>query len=276
MQVDLHTHSVASDGVLSPQALLDAALAAGVTLFSITDHDTLAAYDEIGRLGSYGAMRLIPGIELSAVWQGRVVHILGYGFRWPACTLAAGIDTQRRRRDKRALEIGERLARRGIENAFEGASRHAAGGSIGRPHFARYLVETGAARSMDDAFKRWLSDRAVAGLCAHWAALTEAVDWIRADGGTAVLAHPAKYQLTHTRLRELLGDFVSGGGEGLEVICGQQAASTTRDLALSCARFGLMASAGSDFHEPQAYANAPGIRPVLPADLRTLWDHFSG
>lgn len=271
MKVDLHTHSTASDGVLAPRELLARAVEAGAEIFSVTDHDTLAAYEDIGREPRHGATHVIPGIELSADWRGRVVHVLGYGFDWQATALAGGIALQRERRESRARAIGERLARKGIAGAFDGARALAGDGSIGRPHFARHLVATGAARSMDDAFSRWLSDRATAGLGQPWATLAEAVGWIAADGGTAVLAHPAKYQMTHTRLRELLADFVAAGGAGLEVLCGRQQPSTTAELARNCTRFGLAASAGTDFHAPESWAPAPGMTPDLPAGVTPLW-----
>lgn len=244
---------------------------AGVELFSITDHDTLAAYDEIGRSDWHGSMRVVSGIELSAQWRGRVVHILGYGFDWEARRLSTGIDSQRRRREERARAIGDRLRRKGIEGSFDAAQRLAGGASIGRPHFARVLVEAGAARSLEEAFSRYLSDRAMAGVPLQWARLDEAVEWIVADGGVAVIAHPTKYQYTHTRLRELLADFAAAGGSGLEVLCGRQPPGAAAEMARLSVRFGLQASAGSDFHEATSWMPQPGVIPLLPQDATPLW-----
>ena len=274
MKLDLHTHSAASDGLLAPAALLARALEAGVELFSITDHDTLAAYDDIGRQDFQGRTRVVSGVELSADWRGRVVHVLGYGFDWRASTLAGGLALQRQRREERAFAIGERLRRKGIEGSFEGARALANGGSIGRPHFARHLVATGVARSVDEAFTRWLNDRATAGIAQEWASLADAVGWITGDGGTAVLAHPAKYAFTHTRLRELLADFAAAGGGGIEVQCGRQQPSTTAELARLCARFSLAASVGSDFHGPESWAPNPGVEPALPAGCTAIWERW--
>lgn len=274
MRVDLHSHSTASDGVLAPADLLARAAGAGVELFSITDHDTLAAYDELGDAAQSGAMRVVRGVELSASWRGRVVHVLGYGFRDDAPSLARGIALQRTRREDRARAIGERLRRWGVEGAFEGAMALAGNGSIGRPHFARFLVESGIARSHDDAFHRWLGDHQMGGVAAEWASLADAVEWITADGGAAVLAHPAKYQLTHTRLRELLGDFATCGGAALEVLCGRQPPSTIGELARAGARFGLAGSVGSDFHGPETWAPAPGIASIPALDLPMLWERW--
>jgi predicted metal-dependent phosphoesterase TrpH len=274
MRVDLHSHSTASDGVLAPADLLARAAGAGVELFSITDHDTLAAYDELGDTVRSGTMRVVRGVELSATWRGRVVHVLGYGFSDDAPSLARGIALQRTRREERARAIGDRLRRRGIEGAFEGALALAGTASIGRPHFARFLVESGIARDADDAFHRWLGDRQMGGVAAEWASLGDAIEWISADGGAAVLAHPAKYQLTHARLRELLGDFAACGGAALEVLCGRQPPSTIDELARAGARFGLAGSVGSDFHAPETWAPAPGTARVPAVGLPMLWERW--
>ncbi len=274
MKLDLHTHSTASDGLLAPADLLAKALEAGVELFSITDHDTLAAYDEIGRGAYQGRTRIVSGVELSADWRGRVVHVLGYGFDWQASSLAVGLALQRQRREERAFAIGERLRKKGIEGTFEGARALANGGSIGRPHFARHLVATGVARTVDDAFTRWLNDRATAGIAQQWASLADAVGWITGDGGTAVLAHPAKYAFTQTRLRELLADFAAAGGGGIEVRCGRQAPATMLELAALAGRFGLAGSAGSDFHGPENGSSAPGIETDLPPALKMIWERW--
>jgi len=277
MHVDLHSHSTASDGVLTPVELLSRAAEAGVELFSITDHDTLAAYDELAERAASAPRRpprVVRGVELSTSWRGRVVHVLGYGFSDEAPSLRRGIALQRARREERARAIGERLRRRGIEGAFEGAMAIAGQASIGRPHFARFLVDAGIARSADDAFHRWLGDHQMGGVAAEWASLGDAVEWIAADGGAAVLAHPAKYQLTHTRLRELLGDFAACGGAALEVLCGRQPPSTIEELARAGTRFGLAGSVGSDFHGPEAWAPAPGVARVPALGLPMLWERW--
>ena len=221
-------------------------------------------------------MRVLAGIELSADWRGRVVHVLGLKLRnEPAGALAAGVAAQRARRDLRGQAIGERLRKRGIEGAYEGARRIAGDGILGRPHFARFLVSIGKARTVDDAFRRWLGDHAMSNSAASWTPLADAVRWIVDDGGTAVLAHPAKYQFTHAKLRELIAEFKTAGGTGLEVACGMQTPATTRQLADLCRRFELAASAGSDFHggpDDHARLGQPG---PLPADLTPVWGEWA-
>lgn len=268
MSVDLHTHSTRSDGVLAPEALCARAVEAGVTLLAITDHDVLPAPMPAA---SDDDFHLIPGIELTTQWNGGVVHVVGLGFRAHAPHLADGVARQCAAREVRAEKIAARLEKRGLPGALAGARALAGDAPLGRPHFARWLVETGRVRDLDAAFRLHLSDRSLAGSDTAWATLAEAVQWITADGGVAVLAHPAKYRCTHTRLRSLVEDFKSAGGAALEVISGLQVPATTRQLADLCRRFGLKASAGSDFHGGAGDPARLGHTNFLPSDLESVW-----
>lgn len=273
MRADLHAHSTASDGWLDRDELCTRAAACGVELFCVTDHDTLPSANAPR---ATGGMRILPGIELSADWRGRVVHVLGLNLRnRPDGELAAGVAAQRTRRDLRGQAIGERLRKRGIEGAYEGARQIAGAGILGRPHFARFLVSVGKARTVDDAFRRWLGDHAMSHSASSWTPLADAVRWIVDDGGTAVLAHPAKYSLTHAKLRELITEFKAAGGTGLEVACGLQTPATTRQLAELCRRFELAASAGSDFHGGPGDHARLGQPGPLPADLTPVWSQWA-
>ena len=273
MKADLHAHSTASDGWLARDELCARAAACGVDLFCVTDHDSLPPP---GAPTVCGDMRILPGIELSADWRGRVVHVLGLNLRnAPDGALAAGVAAQRERRDLRGQAIGERLRKRGIEDAYEGARAIAGEGILGRPHFARFLVSVGTARTMDDAFRRWLGDNAMSNSAASWTPLADAVRWIVEDGGTPVLAHPAKYSLTHAKLRELITEFKTAGGAGLEVACGFQTPATTRQLADLCRRFELAASAGSDYHGGPGDHARLGQPGPMPADLTPVWAHWA-
>ena len=267
MRVDLHAHTTASDGMLDPAILCERAAAVGIELFCITDHDTLPA-----PLAPVGTLRVLGGIELSALWNGRVVHVLGLNLsNAPHGALAEGVLAQRLRRAERGHFIAERLRKRGVEGAYEGACSIAGNGVLGRPHFARFLVQRGAARTVEDAFRRWLSDALLGSGASAWTDLASAVRWIVDDHGTAALAHPAKYHLTHTRLRELVQAFKDAGGTALEVACGSQTPATTRDLADLCRRYELAASAGSDYHGgPDDHARL-GQTGTLPGDLVPVW-----
>ncbi|HZW59976.1 MAG TPA: phosphatase, partial [Woeseiaceae bacterium] len=146
---------------------------------------------------------------------------------------------------------------------------------VGRPHFAQHLVDIGRVRDRRQAFRKFLGDGKAGDVRRHWAPLAAVTAWIRAAGGTAVLAHPAHYGLTMTRLRALLADFCAAGGDALEVVSGRQDAGTTARLAALAGEFGLLASCGSDFHGPAPHALEPGGAAPLPPACRPVWDSWS-
>lgn len=273
MIADLHTHSTASDGTLSPAALVAAAAAAGVTLLSITDHDTVAAYAELPDALPAG-LTLVPGIEFSAQWSRRGVHVVGLNIAPLSDALAAALEGQRRVRTERAERIAARLVRLGFDGALDGAARLAGSASIGRAHFARHLVERGAVGTFAEAFDRYLGNGKPAAVGERWPELASIVAHVRDAGGTAVLAHPAKYKLTHTKLDRLAREFRAAGGEALEVVSGRQVPALTRSLAALAAQHGLAASVGSDFHQPEQHWAALG-RARLPAGCEPVWARFA-
>lgn len=271
MIVDLHTHSDSSDGRLAPDALLALAAMNDVDVVSITDHDTIAAYARLGS-GLPPGLELITGIELSTTWAGRGVHIVGLNFDPGNAMLKRGIARQQSARRARAETIANRLARLGVADSMAGAKRFAGGAGIGRPHFARYLVEIGCARDTAGAFRKYLGAGKPGDVRAGWAALPEVIDWIESAGGMAVLAHPAKYGLTTTKLRALLADFAAAGGRAVEVVSGLQTPELTRRIAGLANEFGLAASSGSDFHGPETAWSSPGRFAPLPRDIEKVWD----
>jgi predicted metal-dependent phosphoesterase TrpH len=276
MIFDLHCHTTYSDGALTPPELVARAAAMGVDVLSVTDHDTLGAWPEAQRetASLAGALRLVPGIELSTQWENMGVHVLGLNVDPGSEAMAAGVRFQTEARLQRARRIGERLARQGLADAFEGAAALSVGGYIGRPQFARYLAASGAVASVEDAFKRYLGDGQVGDVRQHWAELPQVVEWIREAGGVAVLAHPLKYKLTRSKLKRLLADFMRAGGEGMEVISGQQQLQQTANMARLCEQLGLLASCGSDFHEPGNPWSELGRFRALPAYLVPVWERF--
>jgi predicted metal-dependent phosphoesterase TrpH len=273
---DLHTHSTASDGTLTPTALVGRAAAAGVRLLALTDHDTIDGVAEAAATARPLGLTLVPGVEISVTWGGRTVHIVGLGVNPDCPDLQAGLAGLRAFRDWRAEEIGRRLAKCGIAGAFEGARALSGGTLIGRTHFARFLVSQRLAGCERDVFKHFLVNGKPGHVAGDWASLASAVGWIRAAGGQAVIAHPARYRLTRTRLLHLIGEFRELGGVGLEVVSG----SHNRDDAFNFARHAreqrLLASAGSDFHGPQlALTLHPwidlGRLPALPDGCTPIW-----
>jgi len=272
MIYDLHSHTLHSDGVLTPGELVSRAVEKGVDVLAITDHDNTEAYADKALLSD--TLRLIPGIELSTQWQSVGIHVLGLNTD-PSCdAMVEAATVQGDSRLKRARRIAENLARKGIENTFEGAMKLSHGRYIGRPHFARHLIETGRVDSMHTAFKKYLGDGKAGDVKKQWADMPRVIEWIRAAGGVAVLAHPLKYKLTRTRLKRLLDAFIEAGGQGMEVVSGQQTAQQTRDMAQLCEQKHLLASCGSDFHVPGKPWSELGMFTPLPGGLVPVWDRF--
>ena len=268
MRADLHSHTTASDGKLTPLALLERARAADVELLAITDHDSVAAYAELPPATD---LKLIPGVEFSTLWQRVGIHVVGLNIALDSPALAHAIAFQHRARDARAARIAERLAKRGIPDALAGAAQFAGGGSIGRPHFAQYLVSIGAVATIEFAFRKYLDASRVGSQLEGWASLPEIVGWVREAGGTPVIAHPGKYHLTHARLTQLTSEFQAAGGLAIEVVSGQQKPELTRDLAALAERHGLAASVGSDFHQPGQVWAQLGVTAALPASCKPVW-----
>lgn len=268
MLADLHSHTTASDGVLAPGALLALAAERGVTHLAITDHDTVAG---VAAAPPTDGVTLVPGIELSTRWGGTGIHVVGLAIDPDAAELARGICRQQQARRQRAARIAARLQRTGLPDLLPAVAADAGDGSIGRPHFARELVSAGYVKDTRQAFRRYLGPGKAGDVQSEWASLDAVVAWIRSAGGIAVLAHPAHYGLTWTRLRALLGDFRQAGGRGVEVVSGRQDAPLTSRLATLANDAGLLASLGSDFHRPGTPWADLGRCPGLPADCRPVW-----
>ena len=277
-QVDLHCHSSASDGILSPEALVSRAKLAGVTLLALTDHDTVAGLAAAQAAADQENIALLPGIELTARWGRQVVHIVGLNIDPASAAMGVAIDTRDQLRDQRAREIAARLEKRGFVGALEGARRLAGAGVIGRPHFARWLVEAGHLPDEGKAFKRYLGSGKAGDVAVAWPDMADTIGSIHAAGGAAVLAHPLKYGLTRMRLQSLLGEFHGAGGDAVEVVCGQQNPVQTREILALLERVGavgekgkpLLASLGSDFHQPdQPWRELGSVR--LPEGVEPVW-----
>lgn len=273
---DLHTHSIASDGTLTPTELVARADASGVETLALTDHDTLAGIEEALRAADGTGLKLIPGVEISVTWGGRTVHIVGLDVDPDCARLREGLQGLRNYRDWRAEEIGRRLAKAGFDGALEGARSYAKGELVGRTHFARFLVERGAAQDLRDVFKRFLVNGKPGHVAGEWTTLADAVDWIRAAGGHAVIAHPARYGLTRTKMLRLIGEFRECGGRALEVVSGSHSRDDYFVFARHAAENRLLASAGSDYHGPDNPWIELGRLPALPDGCTPIWalSHF--
>ena len=242
--IDLHTHSLCSDGALPPAALVERAAARGVTIQALSDHDTLAGIAEAVGVGERLGVRIIPSTELNTESEWGDVHILGY-FLDPADTaLEERLRWLRDNRGRRIELMVERLNAQGHPVSLDRVLEIADGGALGRPHLAQALFEAGHVPSYDAAFDTLISKDAPAyvsrvGLSPH-----EAVALVVAHGGVASLAHP----FTVIGLDELMPQLVENGLAGIETYYGSHGPSwTVRCLGLA-RRHGLVPTGGSDFH----------------------------
>ncbi|WP_166265424.1 PHP domain-containing protein [Marinobacter caseinilyticus] len=272
--IDLHCHSRASDGALSPRDLVLRAQERGVTHLALTDHDTIGGLAEACAAAAEVGIHLITGIELSCVWKSQTIHIVGLDFDAGSPDLVAALAHQHDNRWRRARTIAERLDRLKVPGLLDSATRFADGDVPGRPHFARALQEAGVVKDFNQAFKRYLGAGKPGDVKAFWPELETVLGWIHQAGGVAVIAHPRKYKMTATRLRALIADFGRCGGRGIEVSTSGQSSGDLGFVAELCRKEGLLASQGSDFHFPGAHWSELGSVPALPAGLDPVWHHF--
>jgi 3',5'-nucleoside bisphosphate phosphatase len=272
INADLHCHSTVSDGLLAPAAVAARAREGGVALWALTDHDEVGGQAEARAAAEALGMRYVAGVEISVTWAERTVHIVGLNID-PACPeLVEGLARTRNGRYARAEEMGRRLAALGLPGVFEGALKYVSNPDlISRSHFARYLVDSGAARSIGEVFERYLSEGKPGYTPHRWAKLSDAMHWIAAAGGTAVVAHPGRYTYTPLEFSAFFDEFRALGGDAIEVVTGSHTPDQYREYAEVARRYGFRASRGSDFHAPEDAHTVLGGLPALPADLVPVW-----
>ncbi|HHU2765743.1 TPA: RNase RNM [Escherichia coli] len=269
---DLHSHTTASDGCLTPEALVHRAVEMRVGPLAITDHDTTAAIaparEEISRSGL--ALNLIPGVEISTVWENHEIHIVGLNIDITHPLMCEFLAQQTERRNQRAQLIAERLEKAQIPGALESAQRLAQGGAVTRGHFARFLVECGKASSMADVFKKYLARGKTGYVPPQWCTIEQSIDVIHHSGGKAVLAHPGRYNLSAKWLKRLVAHFAEHHGDAMEVAQCQQSPNERTQLATLARQHHLWASQGSDFHQPCPWIEL-GRKLWLPAGVEGVW-----
>ncbi|KXU39472.1 phosphoesterase [Ventosimonas gracilis] len=274
---DLHCHSTASDGALAPAAVVARAAERGVKLLALTDHDSTGGLAEARAAAQSLGVQLVDGVELSCLWRGMTVHLLGYGFDANAPLFAQCLQDLQQGRWQRAEEIDRRLAARGMPGTLQGAracQKAPADNAPARPHFADYLVQQGFTRDRREAFHKWLGAGKVCDVKQHWPPFDDAMAALHAAGAWISLAHPCHYPLTRSKRRRLISDFCAAGGHALEVACGMQGEQQLGTLAGLAREFGLLASAGSDFHASLDYCEL-GLYRTPAADLTPLWPYLA-
>lgn len=254
-RIDLHTHTTASDGTLSPAELVSHAKELGLTTVAITDHDTMGGVAEAKRAGAALGVEVIPGIEISTDYLGVDTHVLGYGMDETAPALRQVLDWVIEDRRRRNEKIAELMRRDGIDVSLEALEAQNPGATIGRPHFARLLVEQSIADSVSDAFARFLSAGKQYYLPRSYLPMENSVAVIQSCGGAAVLAHPLQYGYPDAELRALIARAAELGMSGMEIYYTGYTAQQIAQLSALAAEFGLFVTGGSDFHG----ANKPSI-----------------
>jgi len=273
VNADLHCHSTVSDGTLEPEVLAARAKANGVELWALTDHDELGGQRRARDAARGVGLAYLGGVEISVTFLDTTVHIVGLGIDSDDQALLQGLAATRGGREARAREMADELAKVGILGSYEGALRYVGNPDlISRTHFARHLVESGICADTNEVFRRFLVEGKPGFVPHRWATLANAVTWIGAAGGVAVIAHPARYKFSPTEEYALFTEFKGHGGRGVEVTTGSHTAAEAERYAKTAREFDLLASCGSDFHSPDESRIDLGGLPPLPSGLTPVWE----
>ena len=268
----MHNHSTCSDGLLSPTQLIELAARTGTDAIALTDHDNTEGLDEARKAAQRVGIGFVPGVEISVSWGDTVLHVVGLNIDPAAAVLQQGLDSIRAGRLGRAKRIGEALGKLGFENTFDAAFALAQNERLlSRTHFARHLVERGAVKDIQGAFDKYLARGKPAYVSHRWAEFDDAVGWIRASGGTAVLAHPGRYDLKPMMREEMLQQFKAHGGAAIEVVTGSHRPEMYALWQREALEHGFLASRGADYHGPGESPCEPGRLPALHPSLTPVW-----
>lgn len=271
-QYDLHCHSSASDGALTPAELIQRAAAQGVNWLALTDHDTTAGLKEARQSARAVQINLIAGVEISTTWNNKCLHIIGLNIDPDYLPLQSGLKSLQATRGERARKIGLKLEKKRIPGAYEAVRQRAGNSMITRTHFAEFLQVNHHVPTLQSAFDHYLGQGKPAYVATQWADLDQAVNWITGAGGVAVLAHPLRYKLSGSWMKRLLTTFKDMGGQGVEVVSGRNNPDEIQIAARYARRFGLFGSVGSDFHTPDNHWVELGRLAALPPDIQPVWE----
>jgi 3',5'-nucleoside bisphosphate phosphatase len=274
MKVDLHNHSYYSDGFFSPAEVVKFAYETGCDIFSLTDHDTTEGVVEAQLEADKLGIKLINGVEISAFWRNMTIHIVGLGVDLNNDNLQEGLALNQQLRKDRAEKIALGLWRSGIKDALEKTKSLSKTKMLTRTHFAQMLINEGYCKDMKSVFRRYLTGKKPGGVHVEWKSVDEVVNWIHAAGGKAIIAHPFRYRMTYTKIKNMLNDFKEVFGDGIEVVT---ATSTEEEVSLSnqwSKQYELLASSGSDFHGwPNQRIQIGNLRD-LPDFEKAVWSYL--
>lgn len=275
MNVDLHSHSTVSDGLLSPTTVAQRAHTNGVDMWALTDHDEVGGLAEAEQVAIELGMQFIPGVEISVTWLNKTVHIVGLNIDYGHTELVDALRYVRSGREQRSKDMAQALADLGIEGALEGAESLATNPElVSRTHFARFLINEGHCTSIQQVFDKYLGEGCPAYVPMQWARLENAIRWIHEAGGVAVIAHPGRYNFSPLQFDLLFETFKELGGEGIEVVTGSHSPDQYQEYARIAKRYDFEASCGSDFHGFVEGRMDLGELPALPSGLRPIWQRW--
>ncbi|MDQ7032259.1 MAG: PHP domain-containing protein [Desulfonauticus sp.] len=245
-EIDLHTHSTASDGTLSPTELVALAKKLGLKAIALTDHDTLAGLEEALKAGEEFGIEVIPGCELSVHFKG-ITHILGLWLKPDALALEQAFRYLHQKRAERNILIVEKLQKLGFAITYEEVEAKAKG-TVGRPHIAQVLVEKGLVSSLEQAFCEYLGPRGKAFVPKEKFTPEKAIQILKQEGATVILAHPISLGLEGEELKKDIMRLKEWGVEGIEVFYSEYTSEQTQFFVRLARELHLLASGGSDFH----------------------------
>jgi 3',5'-nucleoside bisphosphate phosphatase len=249
MVVDLHTHTTHSDGSASPSDLIALATAKGARAVAITDHDTVSAIVEARAAADNCGIEFVAGIEISAEYSPGTMHILGYCIDHQSAALAQKLDELQQAREKRNPQIASRLQSLGFDITYDEVVELAGNQVVGRPHFARLMIEKGYVASMQEAFDRFLKKDAPAYVTKARLSPRESIALIHDAGGAAVLAHPYQLKLSSSEdVEQLVGELTELGLDGIEAVYSRHSAAERTSYSQIAVRHGLVVTGGSDYH----------------------------
>jgi predicted metal-dependent phosphoesterase TrpH len=269
---DLHCHSYVSDGTHAPAWLAQRAHSRGVDLWALTDHDEVSGVAEAAATARTLGLPFLTGVEISVTWEEKTIHIVGLGVDENHEGLRQGLQQTRAGRVQRGQAMAAQLEALGIQGVWKGALKYVSNPElVARPHLARYLVEAGVRRSVGEVFLHYLKEGKPGFVPHQWANLPDALGWIHAAGGMAVVAHPARYAFSQQQEQAFFDAFVALGGQAVEVVTAAHTPVETAHFSALALKRNLYASCGSDFHDPKENRCDLGDLSPLPEEVTPVW-----
>ena len=239
---------------------------------ALTDHDTVSGLNEAKDAADEAGISLINGIELSTHWNHKTIHVVGLNIGPDNQVLKQASIDLNQLREARAIKIGEKLKKVGIDGAYESAKEIAGKGTVTRQHFSQFLVKAGHAKDQKDVFKRYLVKSKPGYVSVDWSSLEDTVTRINNDGGVAVIANPLRYKMTATKLRNMIAEFKELGGKAIEVVTGNNNKDEIITASNYVKKYDIAASLGSDYHNDQTPWAPLGKLTTLPEGLTPVWE----